>query len=330
MLEKTNFDGEFCLSYAKRPNAFLSVQRDCEKFAMVIVKNQQNKEIVGVGICLINKMYVNKQIENVAYLAGLRVDENSKVNIIKAYKMLEDFCAQNDVKYTYTTILKDNLYAQKMLTKKRNSIPDYIKIADYCVNIIRKNQKFDRNYVCKKADSNDFNTLKSFIEHESKNKNFFPFIDIKDSFFDLTYKDFYVLKNKKNEILACGIFWNQTKYKQLIVKHYSKKYRILKKISNFLLKIFAYPTLPNINEIINYSTLSFVLSKNNNQDYINELIKQVSNYCEEDFFVYASINKIDKKITPMNYQSYVYLVDWSHGYLNELNKDNLYIECALL
>lgn len=341
LLEQASFKGDFELVYAKRPNAYSSINKDGKKNAVVIARDCKTNKIVGVGICIINEMIVAEEIVNVGYLCGLRVDKNSTVNIVKSYKMLQEFCNENNVKYTYTTILPDNLYAIKMLTKKRKSMPLYVKHSDYAVYIIRKNLKFKSKQKCVKATAKDFDKLFAFIQSESKNKEFFPSLtaeNLKHGFWGLTYEDFYLLKNDNDEILCCGILWNQWDYKQLVLKRYSFKYMILKFFASMILKLFKYPKPPEENEVIKYSTLSFVLSKNDNPDYLNDFIKQVSNSIPEEceFFVYGSTtdsvqSKKIHKISAVNYKSYVYLIDWDKtNQCNDLLGKNIYIECGLL
>ena len=130
LLEESSFDGDIAIAYAKRPNAFHSINKDCKKSIIVVGREVQSKAIKGVGICQMFDMNVNGKSENVAYLGGLRVQKDATLNIVQAYKIIEDFIKENNIKYTYTTILEDNIYAQKMLTKKRKLMPDYIKISD--------------------------------------------------------------------------------------------------------------------------------------------------------------------------------------------------------
>ena len=139
LLEQADFNGDISLIYTKRPNAIDSINKDSEKSVVVIGRENSSNKIKGVGICTINKMMCGKKIENIAYLGGLRVDKSATLNIIDAYKLIETFVKENNVKYTYTTILEDNIYAQTMLTKKRKQMPYYNKITDYTVNVIGKN-----------------------------------------------------------------------------------------------------------------------------------------------------------------------------------------------
>lgn len=320
LLEKTSFESDISIVYAKRPNVFSSIKKDCEKSIIVVGRDKQTRKIKGIGICQIYKFLINGIFENVAYLGGLRVEKDSTLNIVEAYKLIENFIKENNVKYTYSTILEDNIYAQKMLTKKRKIMPFYQKIANYCVNILPPKIKFKSNLICKKATIEDLEILKQFIYNKTKNIAFFPETN--------NLEDFYILKDEKNNILCCAKLWEQTDYKQLIIKKYSLKYKILRNFSNPILKLFNYPQFPKENEVIKYQTLSYVLYEN--EQYLQDFIKQISHFITNDFFVYGSTN-INLNFSPIKYRSYVYLVDWDKNInIEEFKNNDLYIECGLL
>ncbi len=322
LLEKTSFDGDIQLIYSRRPNAVLSINKDSYKNAIVIGRDTETQQIKGIGICTIYKMNINNKACNIAYLGGLRIDKDASLNIIEAYNILGNFIKENKAEYTFTTILNDNIYAQKMLTKKRKSMPEYKKLSDYTVNIFGKNIKFKSKYKCKKVEKQDFQKLEKFILEESKSKIFFP-KNIPE------LQNFYILEDENKNILATGTLWEQTDYKQLIIKHYSKRFKILKTLVTPLLKFFGYPKFPKENEIIKYQTLSFVLYKNEN--VLREFIKQISHFIDYDFFVYGSTKKFNNRFAPIEYKSIVYIVDWEKNInIEKFRNNDLYIECGLL
>lgn len=321
LLEKTSFQGDISLVYAKRPNAVISVNKDCLKSSIVVGRDINTKEIKGVGICQIFNMLVNGKQEPVAYLGGLRIDEDATLNIVEAYKSLKKFIKENNVKYTYTTILTDNIYAQKMLTKKRKVMPYYGKISDYTVNIFPPKIKYKSDFICEKVTTSNIENLKQFINKKTDDIMFFPVVN--------DFSNFYILKDKTGKILCCGKLWEQSDYKQLIIKKYSLKYKLLKNLSNPILKLLNYPQFPKENEIIKYQTLSFVLYEN--EDYLKDFIKQISNFVNYSFFVYGSTNGQNIDFSPIKYKSFVYLVDWDKNInIEEFKQNKIYIECGLL
>jgi len=213
LLEDTEFKGFISIAYCRRPNAVLSLARDGDKSTWVIARNTEGK-IIGVGGCTINK--------DVAYLTGLRAVAAG--NIPKAYSMIHDFCVKNGVKLTYTTILKDNVYAQKMLEKKRKSMPYYLRHSELITNIIRKKQRI-----------RDKNTL------------------------TLEDDGFYVLREPAGDKqigkeLARGKAVEQWDYKQYVVKKYGWQLKIIKPFIKWF---------PDEDEVLKFYTLREVSAKDN-------------------------------------------------------------------
>jgi hypothetical protein len=197
LLENVPFSGEISLAYCRRPNAVLSLKKEGDFAEFVVAK--ENSKIIAAGACVIKN--------NIAYLTGLRAEKT--VNIPKCYKMLREFCAENNAKITYTTILSDNISVRKMLEKRRANMPIYLPYGECVIHIIRKNLRI-------------------------KDKN------------QLEYqKDLFVLKNTENAEIARAKAIEQYDFKQYVVKHYGSKMRLLKKLfkwipdENEILKFFT-------------------------------------------------------------------------------------------
>lgn len=190
LLEYAEFKGGISIAYCRRPNAVLSLARDGDKSTYVIARNSEGK-IVGVGGCTIKG--------GIAYLTGLR--SVATVNIPKAYQLIRGFCAENGANLTYTTILKDNVAVQKMLEKKRASMPYYLRHSELVTNIIRKKLRInDKNVLAQEGDGS------------------------------------YVLRGPSGGELARGKAVEQWGYKQYIVKKYGWQLRLVKPFVKWLPK----------------------------------------------------------------------------------------------
>lgn len=109
------------VKYEKVPNLFESLQKDSEKTPIIVVGiDTENNNLVGVGACSIFK-------NNIGYLNSFRIKKEykNKVNFGKAYKMLITKAKKCGVKTVITTILEENKIAQRILTKRRKSMPIY-------------------------------------------------------------------------------------------------------------------------------------------------------------------------------------------------------------
>jgi hypothetical protein len=216
LLEEVEFEGEISIAYCRRPNAVTSLAKEGEKSAFVIAKD--NGKIVGTGGCVIRN--------GVAYLTGMRA--RTLVDIPKSYELLRQFCRENDVRLTYTTILSDNAAVRKMLERKRKNMPYYLKYGECSVHIIRK-----------KLRVKDRNSLK--FEN-----------------------GFYILENFAGREIAKGKAIEQWDYKQYVVKHYGWKLRLAKKFlkwipnENEVLKFFTLAEVSAENEVALESFLRHV------------------------------------------------------------------------
>jgi hypothetical protein len=109
------------VTYEKVPNLFESLQKDSEKTLIIVAGiDVKTGYLVGVGACSIFK-------NNIGYLNSFRIKKEyrNKVNFGKAYEMLITEAKKLGVKNIVTTILEENKIAQKILTKRRKSMPIY-------------------------------------------------------------------------------------------------------------------------------------------------------------------------------------------------------------
>ena len=109
------------VTYEKVPNLFESLQKDSEKTPIIVAGiDVKTGYLVGVGACSIFK-------NNIGYLNSFRIKKEyrNKVNFGKAYEMLITEAKKLGVKNIVTTILEENKIAQKILAKRRKSMPIY-------------------------------------------------------------------------------------------------------------------------------------------------------------------------------------------------------------
>ena len=121
ILDEEEMESLVQVKYEKVPNLFESLQKDSEKTPIIVAGiDVKTGYLVGVGACSIFK-------NNIGYLNSFRIKKEyrNKVNFGKAYEMLITEAKKLGVKNIVTTILEENKIAQKILTKRRKSMPIY-------------------------------------------------------------------------------------------------------------------------------------------------------------------------------------------------------------
>ena len=133
------------------------------------------------------------------------------------------------------------------------------------------------NFTFRRATGNDTERLLHFLNAEGKKKDMFPVVKSFDEFYNLRAEDFYLLLDGES-IVATAALWNQTEYKQYVVKRYRKIMK-LARIFNPLLSAFRYINLPKENEPLDFPMLAFFLCKNDNTDnyliFLNDIKRKI-------------------------------------------------------
>ena len=192
-------------------------------------------------------------------------------------------------------------------------------------------------YIVKQATAEDEERLIRFLNEEGKKKDFFPVIKKISQFTDLNVSDFYLLL-KDDEIVSAGALWNQTAYRQYMVKNYKGVLKV-GRVFNPLLKKIGYMQFPPQNKEIDYVMLSFLLSKDDNKEYLKGLLKNILKVAKNkhELIVIGTVeqsplNEVMKEIRNVHFDSQIYGVEFMfENHKNtSINQENLYLECGLL
>jgi hypothetical protein len=280
---------------------------------MPVVKDIETKEILGIGGCVIRREHVNGNLQNTAYLTGLKIlqSHQRKINcIIPAYKLLAEQTAIYNAFY-YTTRLESNEIAIKMLERRRKNMPPYIYIGKYNVFCLGTNNRINnksKKYVFKQGHTN---ALAEFYKVHLPKYNLSP----KDEWlYGLKDEDFYYLQSPDGEILASCALWNQQSYKQYIISGYNGIYKFL---SYLPIGLLGYPSMPKAGTPANYASIAALIIPEENLDIAELFSKLVLNRANKYDFVMLGLFEnhplmdTAQKLRHIKYQSRLYAVDYS-------------------
>lgn len=272
ILESSAAQGGIELIYTRRDDAYASYMQEPGQ-AHVFISKDGNRT---VGTCaeLIRDVYIGGQRRRAAYVCGLKKDANYDglvgfgPGFIKALQ-------QDDVDFYYCSVVADNTEAQTMFGKGNRAL-SMQPIAAYKTYIFSPRVRITapkHGLVFRQATQADLPSLLEFLNAEGRKKDLFPVIDSLDPFYGLTVEHFYLLLDK-NRIVAAGALWDQTGYKQYIVKKYHGLMK-LARIANPLLSALGYIRLPQQEQPLKLTMLSFFLSKNDNAEWYRIFLARI-------------------------------------------------------
>ena len=305
-----DFKGGISVKFMREPDPYQSFQNEGEHIVLPIVKDIASGEILGTGGCVIRKEYINGTLQNTAYLTGLKIlrsHQRRLTCIVPAYQLIGEQTAKYEPFY-YTTILKSNEIAIKLLEKRRKGMPAYTYLGDYTVFCLGKGKKTNtKGYRFERGHSGD---VAAFYQKHLPNYQLAP---ANERMYGLADDDFYCLKSPDGEILAACAIWNQQSYKQYVISGYGGIY---KPLSHVPTGWFGYPTMPKAGRPANYASIAALIVPQENQHIARLFLQLVLHESRQYDFILLGLFEnhplmcTAKKFKHIKYQSRLYAVNY--------------------
>lgn len=306
-----DFKGGISVKFSRDPDPYLSLQNDGEHVVLPVAKDAATGEILGAGGCVVREGYVNGGPRNTGYLTGLKIlrGHRGRLDCVKqAYQLIGDRTAAYTPFY-YTTILKSNAQAIKLLEKRRKGMPPYIYLGEYTVFCFGTGGPASGwEYSFKRGHTEE---LAAFYKKHLPDYNLAPKSEL---LYGLRGDDFYYLRSPGGAVLAAGAVWNQQSYKQYTISGYSGVYKALSRLPTGWL---GYPKMPQAGTPANYASIAALVIPQENRDiarlFLRLLLREAKQY---DFamlglFENHPLTETARKLRHIKYQSRLYAVDYA-------------------
>ncbi len=336
ILESSAAKGNIELLYTRRPDAYESYMKESGE-ARVFVSRAGDRTI---GTCaeIIRQVYVNGDICKAAYICGLKKEAAYNGGIGFGARFIRELW-RDDIDCYYCSVVSDNKDAQKMFKKSRRivSMKPITEYTTFILNTKIKVRSTIHDLTFRQATENDLEPLIEFLNKQGRKNDLFPVITSLEQFHNLTHENFYIL-SKDNQIVATAALWNQTGYKQYIVKKYRRIMK-LARIANPILSLLGYIKLPKENVTLDFPMLSFFVSENDNPEYYRIFLNEVKSEISKKYKMFViGLPKnhfawqIFNSLPSIHFDTTIYEIAFpcgKQGY-KKVNADNIYPECALL
>lgn len=334
ILESAPAQGGIELLYTRRPDAWLSYQREPGESRVFV--SRKGGRVIGTCAELIREVYLGGAPVRAAYLCGLKKDAEEE-GLIGFDSRPVRALVREDIDCYYFSVVDDNRQAQNMFEKKTRFM-ETRPLQEYTTYILTPKLHLRtkaRNCSFRQAAKADEAAVLRFYRREGSKKDLFPVIRSLDAFFGLKIEDFYLLESGE-EIVAAAALWNQTAYKQYVVK----KYRGIMKwarMLNPILSLLGYMKLPKENQSLDFPMLSFFLSSDDNEEYYKAFFNHINREIGKKYDVYViGVPKnyfaagLFRRLPNIHFDTKLYTVRFFTGKSKEIDETRLYPECGLL
>ncbi|KAA3621963.1 MAG: hypothetical protein DWQ02_26840 [Bacteroidetes bacterium] len=241
------------------------------------------------GMCLVSKKEVafGDKIEKTAYLSSLYVEPRKRKGVIFGllFRMLP--LLTNDCTGCLVTVMADNEEVVKILQLGKGGSPVFKDLGFLHTLVFhpRKIASFENpeKLEISTALPDDIKALTAFWKREMANRLFSPHylekhIATRGGLLrGLNVNDFFIAR-AGGQIVGSIAVWNQNATKSWVVKSYPPMVKIMRLLINLFAKFRGVPTLPSINEPLDYRMIALLCINENDPHVLRALLNMVKKH----------------------------------------------------
>jgi hypothetical protein len=329
LLRENPLPGSISLSFEREPNYFNASVVEGPFHQTLVARESAGGEIIGVADRSVRPRFVDGSVRDVGYMSQLRVHSRYGRGLylgrglgqgFKAYRELD---ADGRTPFYLMSIIEENLPARRLLTA---GLPGYPRAREYgrmftCVIYpVRKKRALSLPGSMRlgRGDDKFAAEIVDCLNRYNSRRQFAPFWTC-DSLFtsNLTPSDFFLALDG-TRLVGCLACWDQTAFKQTVVRGYSGAIARWRGLINMLSRLGGWPYLPEPNVQLCHSYASHLAIEGDDPAVFGALLRAVYNHNLERGYRYFMIGLAEsnplremlKSYRPLTYISRLYLVAW--------------------
>jgi hypothetical protein len=350
LLAANPIPGQITLAYEREPDYFLGCGPMGHFCQVVVGRHRANDELVGLACRATRPMFVNGQIEEVGYLSQLRIaqDYQGMWLVQTGYRYLGQLHADGRVAGYLTTIIEGNTQAIGILVEKaRKSLPSYREIQRLCTLalILRRPKPLPASpYELSRGSKRELGAIVEFLRTSGPAKQFYPLYteaDFENSSITLGFQlEDFILAWHKGRLAGVIGLWDQSAYKQTVVKSYHGRLSRLRPLYNAGLRLIGARPLTAPGCQIRFAYASFICTAENDPEIFKLLLQALYNLAATRGYAYLMVGlahndpllAVARRYLHLLYASRLYTVCWPDGaaWHEGLDRRIPYVEIATL
>ena len=232
-------EGDLAVLTTRRPNPLASLRTEGDRVVFPVVTDNLTGAVIGGGACVVRRSPVGGTPRTVGYLTGLKLLPAYRRQV-PLFAQVYGFCREQtcDVELYYTTIMADNVVAQRLLGRRRRGMPEYRAAGAYTTWCFRTPplSPATRGFRLERGNSSDLVATGFDLEPMRA----------------LT-PQVWRLRDRAGDVVASAGLWDQRAHRQHIVTRYGGPYERLRRLPTGLL---GYPRLPAPNAVAGQASIT--------------------------------------------------------------------------
>ena len=351
ILRENPVEGAIQVALEREPSSFLAGAVQGDLHQVVVARDESSGRLMGMGSRSVLVAYVNGRETRLGYLSQLRLDRGhrGRTRLIAAgYARLRDLHRADSTPFSITTIVQDNRPARRLLECGLKGLPTYRAlepILTLTLPLTRRRKARPSGVTLERGSARNLGEIAECLQRNGRRHQFAPRWTEDDLLSParsrgLRPEDFR-LARREGKVIGCLARWDQTGFKQTVVRGYEPGLGLLRPLLNLAAPWLRRPRLPPAGEQVRHAFVSHIAVDCDDPEVFLTLLADV--YRDSiggpfDYLILALARRHPladavKCVLPhREYVSILYLVHWedSAAAAGELDGRVPHVEAAIL
>ena len=335
LLRENPIPGSISLSFEREPNYFYAAAIEGDFHQTIVAREADTKKVIAFGNRSVRPLFVNGITQDVGYMSQLRVRPNYGRGLYLARGLADGFKKYHELHqdgrapFYLMSVIEDNTPARRLLTSGLPAYPcvqEYVRMFTYVIYPVRKKQKLSlpRSLSIVRGSDEYLDKIVDCLNRNGSRKQFAPYWTKEALLSSLVpapaIHDFFLILDG-NHLVGCLACWDQTSFKQTVVRGYSGSLARWRKLLNLFSPLGILPYLPEPNTSLRHSYASHLAIENDDPEIFAILLRAIYNENQQRGYSYFMIGLVEsnplravvQEYRPLTYISQLYLVGWEDG-----------------
>jgi len=348
LLRENPVPGPVSLSYEREPDFFLASRVEGEQNQTLVARDGDSGKIMALGSRSLHTAFVNGEARRIGYLSQLRLDRSFRGRahlLLRGYEKLRELHEESREAPFYLTALVDgNIPAQRLLTSGHPRLPRYHFLESFRTLILDVRAVQSTHGLT--ASAEDLPEIAACLQRHAARYQLCRSWMTEDLLspertMGLSIGDFQVAFSR-NRIMGCLALWDQSSFKQTVVRGYIPVHQFLRTAANAFAALRGRsPALPDVGQPLRMAYLSHMAIDGDDSRLLLALIRGAVGHARVLGIGYLvlglsarnpMLRAVREVFSPREYGSALYVVHWEDGdeAVRALDSRACHVEAATL
>src|SRR5947207_546834 len=341
--------GRVTIAYEREPDFSLGCAVTGEDCRILVARHTGDGEVIGVACRSVRRVFLNGHEQRIGYLGQLRIDDRFRGQwlVSRGFSLLRKLHEEDPVPGYLVAMIGNNPEATGVLVeKRRRGFPAFHPVSDYCtlaLDVLRPKPPLEGHAQIFSGSRDQLAEIARFLQKKGPQRQLFPLWTEETleslTMLGLCLEDLRVARRNGKIVGVMGL-WDQSAYKQSVVRGYSGWLKAVAPLWNSSAAWFGRAALPRPGEKLRSAYAAFVCVAKNDASVFAGLLREIYNLAAARGFDYLLVGldardpllPLASAYAHMLYPSRLYLAEWiDGGHLHEqFDQRSAYLDIATL